>query len=147
MLAGMQVNESHPRASLKVSEGGIIPFRRARPVPTPPSPVLQRNQQVVGACCLLREPSPPCSGNSLLSSVHEAVKSKKGRLGSWSRCGCMPRGPYGQGDKFIIVFGRRQPSTIHPIAFHRLVCIRIEERALDIDRDPPSRPPGFLVPT
>ena len=75
------MNESYPRASLKVSEGGIIPFRRALTVPAPPSPVLQRNRQVVGACCLLREPSLPCSGNSLLSSVHEAVKRKRERGG------------------------------------------------------------------
>jgi hypothetical protein len=146
----MQVNESHPRASLKVSEGGIIPFRRARaPRPHP------------SFSCSTEEPA----GSGGLQSTSRAFtapfwefpffvrprgsqkKDKKGRLGSWSRCGCMPRGPYGQGDKFIIVFGRRQPSTIHPIAFHRLVCIRIEERAFYIDRDPPSRPPGFIVPT
>lgn len=43
----------------------------------------------------------PRSVTSLLSSVHEAVKKKerKGRLSSGSRFGCMPRSPYGQGDK------------------------------------------------
>ena len=49
------------------------------------------------------------------------MKERKGRLSGGSRFGCMPRGPYGQGDKWIIAFERRQPSTIHPIAFYRLV--------------------------
>ncbi|KAI4295227.1 hypothetical protein MLD38_040530 [Melastoma candidum] len=73
-------------------QSGFV-VRRVRYDPWPPAWGLR-------SCCLLstsRAFTP--STTSLLSSVHEAVKREKGRLSSGSRFGCMPRGPYGQGDK------------------------------------------------
>ena len=74
VLAGVQVNESHPLASEVLTPLSLKGRASAL--------IIERlgGWEAV-ACCLLREPSLPRSVTSLLSSVHEAVKRKRERGG------------------------------------------------------------------